>query len=154
MAALAEGGCPRLRALSLRSNDLGPQGLAHLLAGVQQGCLGKLERLDLAVNALGDDAVHALLPLLFTPAYLPNLIEADLTFNGLDARRAALQLAAVRITHPRAAPLPALDVKLERKSAVPIVRRAAAPPTVAPMVVAPAMAAQQQQHMPMAQAQP
>lgn len=159
MAALAEGGCPQLRRLSLRSNDLGPQGLAHLIAGLQQGCLARLESLDLAVNALGDEPAQALLPLLFTQAYLPNLTEADLTFNGLDAPRAALQLAALRITHhggvagSHGARPVALDVKLERKSAVPIVRRPVAPVVVA--AAAPQAQQQQpQQPIPMAQAQP
>ena len=130
MAALAEGGCPQLRALSLRSNDLGPAGLTHLVAALQQGCLARLESLDLAVNAIGAEPAQALLPLLFAPALLPQLKEADLTFNGLDAPRAALQLAALRITSGGGNGGPI--VKLERKSAVPIVRRPAAAPAAAP----------------------
>lgn len=115
----------------LRPHSIPPNSLTY----IQSGCLSQLQSLDLAVNSLGEDTTEALLPLLFTRQHLPFMQEADLTFNGLDTQRAALQVAALRITH-RANP----NVKLERKSTVPIVRRVqgqqqAAP--VAPPVVAP-----------------
>ena len=141
MSALAEGGCPKLRQMSLRSNELGPAGLAHLVAGLQQGCLGRLEILDLAVNGLSDEPASALLPLLFSPL-VPSLKEVDMTFNGLDAHRASLQLAALRSSSSSSSssssPSPSSSasgaklasppargpiVQLERRSQVPIIRR-------------------------------
>ena len=77
MSALQEGACPKLRQLSLRSNELGPAGLAHLITGLEQGCLTRLESLDLAVNGLQDEPTSVLLPLLFAPLICPGLKEVS-----------------------------------------------------------------------------
>lgn len=91
------------------------------MAGLQQGCLGQLHSLDLAVNGLEGEGLHVLLPQLFSPQ-CPHLSTVDVTFNltsplHLDPIR--LQLSELCHDSGRAVP----RVLLHRPCSVHIIRR-------------------------------
>lgn len=57
---LAKRDLPRVKALSLRHNDLGERGVAALAAAAERNALPNLERLDLRRNAIGDAGMKRL----------------------------------------------------------------------------------------------
>jgi len=143
MAALAEGWCPRVRQLSLRSNELGPFGFAHVAACVQQGGMKRVEWLDVAVNGLGEEPGAVFLPILMSCELMPVLREVDMTFNGLEVERARGQVKGLQAGREGRKEGGVL-VRLERKSTVPIIRRTQSAP--AAIVVHQPQQQQQQPH--------